>query len=97
LCNAKGDADSGVGEGHDGGDGGEPPYLVQVGDLREDDLHDTKHGDVRTRGGVARVLVSLPVETAGPLDRPVHDDGHMTDVLMSLSSSAVLGALITLC
>ena len=34
LCDAEGQPDAGVGEGHDGGEDGEPGDLVEVGDLR---------------------------------------------------------------
>jgi hypothetical protein len=38
LRDAEREADGRVGEGHDGGDDGQPPNLVKVGNLREEDL-----------------------------------------------------------
>jgi len=72
LGNTKADADGGVGEGHDGGDGGEPPYLVQVRDLREDDLHHAEDGDVWAGGGVAGVTVASVVKAPRPPDGSAH-------------------------
>jgi hypothetical protein len=68
LHDAEDEADGGVGEGHDGGDDGEPPNLVEVRYLREDDLGDAEEDHVGVAGAAARVLVALGVEAVRPLD-----------------------------
>jgi hypothetical protein len=69
LRDAEADSDGGVGEGHDGGECGEPGHAVQAGDLREGDLHDAVDGNVRGDGAAALALVPFLVEAACPLDR----------------------------
>ena len=73
------EADGGVGEGHGGGDDGEPPYLIKVRYLREDDLDGAEEDHVRVAGAPARVLVVVvvasDVEAVRPLDRPHADCG----------------------
>ncbi|BAT16235.1 Os12g0195183, partial [Oryza sativa Japonica Group] len=74
LGDAEAEADAGVGEGHDGGDDGQPPDLVEVGDLREDDLEGAEDEHVRGARDVARDVVAIGVEAARPLDG-LHADG----------------------
>jgi hypothetical protein len=69
LSDAERDSDGGVCEGHDGGEGGEPPHAVQAGDLREGDLHDAVDGNVRADGAFALALVPFIVVATRPLDR----------------------------
>jgi hypothetical protein len=70
LRDAQAQADGGVGERHDGGEDGEPRYLVEVRDLREENLHDAEDDHVGRAGDVAGVPVPLHVEAVRPLDRP---------------------------
>jgi hypothetical protein len=79
LDDAEAEADDGVGEGHDGGEHGEPGDLIEVGDLREEDLGDAEDDHVGHAGDVARVAVPLPVEAVGPPDRQ-HADGRRDGV-----------------
>ncbi|BAS89842.1 Os04g0490866, partial [Oryza sativa Japonica Group] len=67
-----GDADGGVGQRHGGGERGEPPHLVEVGDLREHDLQRAVHHHVRPARAAARLPLVVPshVEAPRPLDRP---------------------------
>ncbi|RWW12848.1 hypothetical protein GW17_00023471 [Ensete ventricosum] len=74
LDDAESEADGGVGEGHDSGYDREPPYLIEVGNLRQEHLRDAEHDHVRIAGGTARVLVASLVETIRPFDRPVSQD-----------------------
>uniref|UniRef100_A0A8R7U400 Uncharacterized protein n=1 Tax=Triticum urartu TaxID=4572 RepID=A0A8R7U400_TRIUA len=79
LRDAEAEPDGGVGEGHDGGNDGEPPYLVEVRYLREEDLHYPEDDHVRVAGALALVLPAaapdvVVVEAVRPPDRP-HADG----------------------
>jgi hypothetical protein len=75
LRDAEAEPDGGVGEGHDRRHDGEPPYLVEVRDLREDDLRHAEEDHVRVAGAPARVLAAgaLGVEAVRPLDRPANN------------------------
>ena len=70
LGDGEAEPDGGVGEGHDGGDDGEPPELVEVGQLREQDLDAGEDDHVGRVGGLAVSGVTVAVEAVGPLDRP---------------------------
>lgn len=59
LNNAEGEADRRIGEGHDGGEDGEPPNLIKVWDLREEDLCHAEHDHVRIAGYLAGIFVSF--------------------------------------
>jgi hypothetical protein len=74
LRDAEREADGRVGEGHDGGDDGQPPNLVKVGNLREEDLRGAEQDHVRVAGAPARIGVAVAVEAPGPPDGP-HADG----------------------
>ena len=94
LGEAEAEADGGVGEGHDGGEDGEPGDLVEVGDLREEDLRHAEDDHVRRAGDIARVPVPLHVEAVRPLDRPVdvHAAAHVSSSRHQIKlSSARLG------
>jgi len=75
LCDGESDPDAGVGEGHDGGDDGQPLDLMEAGDLREDDLGGPERDHVRHAGAPARVVVAPGVEAVGPPDG-LHADGR---------------------
>ncbi|KAB8085435.1 hypothetical protein EE612_008276, partial [Oryza sativa] len=99
LGGAEGEADGGVGEGHDGGEDGEPPDLVEVGDLGEEHLDDAEHDHVHVAGGVAWILLSSRVEAVGTLDRHHANgggdgvtDGHSQKVeVLNASANLHLG------
>lgn len=57
--------------GHDGGDNGEPRYLIEIGDLRQENLHDAEHDHVSVAAHLAGAVFSILVEAVGPLYRPV--------------------------
>jgi hypothetical protein len=70
LCDGEAEADGGVGERHDGGDDGQPPELVEVGELRQQDLDAGEDDDhVHRVVGLARRVVPVAVEAVGPVDR----------------------------
>ncbi|RZR83243.1 hypothetical protein BHM03_00009824 [Ensete ventricosum] len=71
LDDAESEADGRVSKGHDGRDDGQPPYLVEVGNLREEDLRHSEHNYVRVAVNLARAVVSVLVEAIRPFDRPV--------------------------
>jgi hypothetical protein len=70
LCDGEAEADGGVCERHDGGEDGEPPELVEVGELREQGLDAREDGHVHRGVGPARRVVAVAVEAVGPVDRP---------------------------
>lgn len=70
LGDGEAEADGGVGEGHDGSDDGKPPDLVEVGQLREQDLDACEDDHVGCVGGLAVRRVTVAVEAVGSLDRP---------------------------
>jgi hypothetical protein len=70
LCDGEAESDGGVGEGHDGGDDGEPPELVEVGELRQQDLDAREDDHVGGVGRLAVGAVAPAVEAVGTLDRP---------------------------
>ena len=68
LDDAEAEPDGGVGEGHDGGEDGEPGDLVEVRDLREEDLGHAEDDHVGRAGDGAGVAVPLLVEAVGSPD-----------------------------
>jgi hypothetical protein len=71
LGEAEAEADGGVGEGHDGGDGGEPGHAVEVGYEGQHRLGrpEEQHVEV-VAAGAAGSAVALAVVAVGPHDRP---------------------------
>ena len=70
FCYGEAETNGGVGEGHDGGNNGEPPDLVEVGELREQDLDGSKYNHVGGVGCLAGRIVAIAVEAIRPSDRP---------------------------
>lgn len=64
-------ADGRIKEGHDGGDDGKPPHLIEIWDLRQQNLYETEHDHVGISRHMTRVCASALVEAVGPFDRPV--------------------------
>ena len=71
LGEAEAEADGGVGEGHDGGDDGEPGHVVEVGNEGQHHLGrpEEQHVEVITAGAAGCVVPSAVV-AVGPHDRP---------------------------
>ena len=76
LDDAQAEPDGGVGEGHDGGEDGEPGDLVEVGYLREEDLRHAEDDHVGRAGDLVGVAVALLVEAVGPPDRAAPTRHH---------------------
>jgi len=83
LNDAESESDGGVSEGHDRSDNGQPPYLIEIGDLREDELRDAEDEHVRGAAHMAGVLVSFLMEAVRSLDSPVSNPD--TPILASSS------------
>jgi hypothetical protein len=86
LDDAQAEPNGGVGEGHDGGEDGEPGDLVEVRDLREEDLRHAEDDHVGRAGDLAGVAVSLLVEAVGPPDRAACGCGAPTRHTIYISS-----------
>lgn len=70
--NGEAEADTGVGDGHDGRHNGEPPDLVEIRDLRQNNLYAREDGHVGGVGLPARGVVAVPVEAVRPFHGPEH-------------------------
>lgn len=82
LCDGEAESDGWVGEGHHGGDDGEPPELVEVWELRQQDLDAREDDHVRRVGRLAVGVVPPAVEAVGTLDRPasIHGSSRLSKV-----------------
>lgn len=70
--NGEAEADTGVGDGHDGRHNGEPPDLVEIRDLRQNNLYAREDDHVGGVGLPARGVVAVPVEAVRPFHGPEH-------------------------
>lgn len=72
LKYAKAKTDGGIGEGHDSGDDGKPPNLVEVWNLREKYLYNPEDNHVRGAWDMAGVIMAFLMETVRSPDGSVH-------------------------
>jgi hypothetical protein len=79
LRDAEGQPNGRIGEGHDGGDDGQPPNLIKVRYLREEDLNSSEEDHVGVAGALAWVGVPMFVKAPRPPNRP-HADARRDGV-----------------
>lgn len=70
MCQGEADGDGRVGEGHDGGEHGQPRHLVEALQLGEEDLDNAEHHHVRGGEDAAVGGVAVLVEAVGLVHRP---------------------------
>lgn len=71
LGDAESQADGRVSEWHNSRDNWEPPYLIKVRNLREQDLCNAERYHVRVARHVTRIFPIARVEAVGSLNSPV--------------------------
>ena len=79
LCDSEGQSDRRIGEGHDCSNNGEPPNLIEVRYLREEDLHNAEEDHVRGAGALAGIPMTVGVEAPSSPDG-LHADGRRDGV-----------------